>query len=80
MYVYYDRVSKMYILDAGDDGIEFLGPGTMALVKLQSYGLTNSQATEAVLQAFMNLGAPVNLADIRRMACKERKFFRSNVG
>lgn len=79
MYLYYDRVSKMFTLDAGDDGVVFLGPITNALVMLRSYGLTDSQAREAVLQAFMNMGAAVDLATIRKIASKESRFFRRNV-
>jgi hypothetical protein len=79
MHLYYDRVSKMFTLDAGDEGVMFLGPITNALVMLHSYGLTESQAREAVLQAVFNMGAAVDLATIRRIACKESKFFRRNV-
>ena len=79
MYLYYDRVSKMFTLDAGDDGVVFLGPITNAMVMLRSYGLTDSQAREAALQAVFNMGAAVDLATIRRIASKESKFFRRNV-
>jgi len=79
MYLYYDRVSKMFTLDAGDDNIVFLGPMTHALVLLRSYGLTESQAREAALQAMFNMGAAVDLAIIQRIAGNESRFFRRNV-
>jgi hypothetical protein len=68
MYLYYDRVSKMYTLDDGDD-VVFLGPITHSLQVLQhKYELTESQATEAVLRAFGNLGAAVDIDNVKRMA------------
>lgn len=79
MYLYYDRVSKMFTLDANDDGVVFLGPITHALVMLRSYGLTDSQAREATLQAVFNMGAAVDLATIRRISSKESRFFKRNV-
>jgi hypothetical protein len=78
MYLYYDRVSKMFTLDTGDD-VVFLGPMTHTLVNLRSYGLTDSQAREAALQAVFNMGAAVDLAIVRRIASKESAFFRRNV-
>lgn len=78
MYLYYDRVSKMFTLDAGDDNIVFLGPITNALVLLRSYGLTESQAREAALQAVFNMGTAVDLAIIRRISGKESRFFSRN--
>jgi len=79
MYLYYDRVSKMFTLDAGDDGVIFLGPMTQSMVMLRHYNLTESQAREAVLQAVFNMGAAVDLAVICRIASKESRFFRRNV-
>lgn len=79
MYLYYDRVSKMYTLDMGDDGVTFLGPIKHAVVMLQSYGFTESQAREAALEAFMNMGAAVDLSIVRKIASKESKFFRRNI-
>jgi len=78
MYLYYDRVSKMFTLDAGDTGVVFLGPITHALVLLRSYGLTDSQAREAALQAVFNMGAAVDLVIVRRIASKESRFFKRN--
>jgi hypothetical protein len=69
MYLYYDRVSKIYSLDTGEDAV-FLGPITHALLVLQrEYNLTQSQANEAVLRAFGNGGAPVDIDNVKRMAC-----------
>lgn len=79
MYLYYDRISKMYSLDAGDDGVVFLGPITQTLLSLKSYGLTDSQAREATLQAMFNMGTAVDLLTIRKIASKESKFFRRNI-
>lgn len=79
MNLYYDRVSKMLTLDAGEDGVIFLGPITQSLVSLRSYGLTDSQAREAVLQAVFNMGDAVNLDIIKKIASKESNFFRRAV-
>jgi len=80
MYLYYDRVSKQYTLDAGDDGVVFLGPITNAVVLLRSsYGLTESQAQEAALQAFMNMGAAVDLRIIKKIAGDYCTYFRRNL-
>ena len=78
MYLYYDRVSKMFTLDLGDEGVQFLGPITNALVTLKKYDLTDSQAREAVLQAVMNMGDSVDLGTIRKIA-SESKYYRKNV-
>lgn len=70
MYLLYDRVSEMVTLEnpvAGE--VEFLGPLTNAQSKLKvEHGLTPSQAREAVLQAFFNMGAPVDLDFVKRFA------------
>jgi hypothetical protein len=79
MYLYYDRISKMFTLDAGDSDVVFLGPLVHAMLLLRSYGLTESQAREAALQAMFNMGAAVDLAIIQRIATKESRFFRRNV-
>jgi hypothetical protein len=69
----------MLTLDAGEDGVIFLGPITQSLVSLRSYGLTDSQAREAVLQAVFNMGDAVNLDIIKKIASKESNFFRRAV-
>ena len=80
MYLYYDRVSKQFTLDAGDDGVVFLGPITNALVLLRSsYGLTDSQAREATLQAVFNMGAAVDISVVRKIAGEESAFYRRNL-
>jgi hypothetical protein len=59
----------MYSLDDGEEAV-FLGPITHALLVLQkTYDLTQSQANEAVLRAFGNGGAPVDIDNVKRMAC-----------
>lgn len=66
--LYYDQISKMFSL-ATEEDVEFLGPITHAQLLLQKkHGLTVSQAREAVLQAFTNMGDAVCLDAIRRSA------------
>jgi hypothetical protein len=78
MYLYYDRVAEMYTLDTGED-VVFLGGTTNAVVNLQrNYDLTNSQAREAILQAFMNMGDSVDIRTIRKIASGS-KFYRKNI-
>jgi hypothetical protein len=83
MYLYYDRISKMFTLDTceEEDQVVFLGPITNALVNLKSdkYGFTYSQAREAVLQAVFNMGDAVHLDVIKKIASKESAFFQKNV-
>lgn len=80
MDLYYDRVSKQFTLDAGDDGVTFLGPITNAVVLLRSsYGLTESQAREAVLQAVFNMGAAVDLRIVKKIAGEESTYFWRNL-
>lgn len=67
MYLYYDRISKMFSLQAEDEVI-FLGPITHAQLKLKEYGCTASQAREAVLRAVFNMGDAVDLDNVKRMA------------
>lgn len=67
MYLYYDRLSKMFSLQAEDEVI-FLGPITHAQLKLKEYGCTTSQAREAVLRAMFNMGDAVDLDNVKRMA------------
>jgi hypothetical protein len=74
MYLYYDRISKTFTLET-EESVEFLGPMTHALVKLREKGLTCSQAREAALQAVFNMGAPVNLDWIRKVATTDSAFF-----
>lgn len=69
MYLYYDRIYKSFTLET-DEAVEYLGPMTHALVKLREKGLTNSQAQEATLQAVFNMGSPVNLDWIRKVAAE----------
>ena len=80
MFLYYDRVSKMFTLNLGDeDGVTFLGPITNALVTLKSkYKLSDSQAREAVLQAFFNMGDSVDISTIKKIASNESEFFKRN--
>ena len=80
MFLYYDRVSKVFTLDKGEnESPEFLGPITNALLFLRrKYGLTESQAREATLQAVFNMGDAVNLETIKKIACVESAFFQKN--
>ena len=79
MFLYYDRVSKMFTLDKDDDGVVFLGPITNALINLKNEGFTDSQAREAVLQAVFNMGDAVHLDDIKKIACKTSKYYEKRV-
>lgn len=80
MFLYYDRVSKVFTLDRVDEGAVFLGPITNALVMLKrQYGLTDSQAREAVLQAVFNMGDSVNIDTVKKIASEQSKFFIRNV-
>ena len=67
MYLYYDRISKMFSLQAEEE-VLFLGPITHAQLKLKEYGCTASQAREAVLRAVFNMGDAVDLDNVKRMA------------
>ncbi len=80
MFLYYDRVSKMFTLDLGkDEGVIFLGPIINALVSLKTnHGLSDSQAREAVLQAFFNMGDSVDISTIKKIASHESGFFQRN--
>jgi len=78
MFLYYDRVSKMFTLDKGDD-VTFLGPITNALVNLKSEGLSDSQAREAVLQAVFNMGDAVNIDDIKKIACETSNYYEKRM-
>ena len=78
MFLYYDRVSKMFTLDVGEEVI-FLGPITNAMVNLKNKGFTDSQAREAVLQAVFNMGDAVRLDDIKRIACEKSKYYENSV-
>jgi len=83
MFLYYDRVSKMFTLNCcdGEDekGVTFLGPITNALVMLKNtYKLSDSQAREAVLQAFFNGGDSVDISTIKKIASDESEFFKKN--
>ena len=73
MYLYYDRISKTFTLET-PDAVEFLGPMAHAQAKLRQRGLTCSQAREAALQAVFNMGAPVNIDWVRKVA-SESAFF-----
>lgn len=77
MFLYYDRMANMVTLDLGDEGVVFLGPITNALINLKSYGFTDSQAREAVLQAVFNMGDSVDLGIIRKIANESRFFKRA---
>lgn len=69
--LYFDKLSNMYVLDTQDEEAEaqvlFLGPMTTAMLKLKEIGLNAAQAREAVLRAFFNSGAAINLDDVQRM-------------
>lgn len=78
MFLYYDRVSKMFTLDKGED-VVFLGPITNALVNLKSEGFSDSQAREAVLQAVFNMGDSVNMDDIKKIACTTSKYYEKHM-
>ena len=67
MYLYYDRISKMFSLQAEEE-VLFLGPITHAQLRLKEYGCTASQAREAVLRAVFNMGDAVDLDNVKRMA------------
>lgn len=77
MLLSYDKTVKVFTLET-DDAVEFLGPITHAQAKLRHYGFSASQAREAVLQAVFNMGAPVNLEAVRRVAGKSA-YFSENV-
>jgi len=66
MYVYYDRLNNMISLQS-DDEVIFLGPLTHAQLKLREYGCTPAQARDAVLRAFFNTGAAVDIDNVKRM-------------
>lgn len=78
MYLYYDRVSRMFTLDDGEDGVIFLGPITNALVHLRKLGLTDSQAREATLQAVFNMGDSVDITTIKKIAGEESQYYQKN--
>jgi hypothetical protein len=80
MFLYYDRVAKVFTLDLGpDEDPVFLGPITNALVFLRrKYKLTDSQAREATLQAIFNMGDAVDIETIKKIASSESKFFQRN--
>jgi hypothetical protein len=68
MKLYYDRLSKMFSL-LKDKEVIFLGPMTHSLLRLQhEFDLTNSQAREALLRAFSNMGDYVCIDNVKRMA------------
>lgn len=67
MYLYYDRISKMFSLDTGDE-VLFLGPTTHSMAKLRELGFSASQAREAVLRAIFNMGDAVDMDNVQRMA------------
>lgn len=67
MKLYYDRLSRMFSLDMLDS-VAFLGGITHALLKLKEFGLTDSQAREATLQAVFNMGGPVDIDMIKKIA------------
>ena len=67
MFLFYDRISRCFTLETSEE-VEFLGPITHAQAKLREKGLTCSQAREATLQAVFNMGAPVNLDWVRKIA------------
>ena len=67
MFLYYDRISKMFSLQAEDE-VVFLGPIVHAQLKLKEYGCTASQAREATLRAIFNMGDAVDLDNVKRMA------------
>lgn len=67
MKLYYDRLSRMFSLDMVDS-VAFLGGMTHALLKLKEFGLTDSQAREATLQAVFNMGDAVDLEIIKKIA------------
>ena len=69
----------MFTLDLQDEGAIFLGPITNALVELQSYNFTPSQAREALLQAVFNMGAPVDLNTILKIASESTFYSRKHV-
>jgi hypothetical protein len=52
-----------------DEGVEFLGPMTHAMVVLRkNHGFTPSQAREGVLQAFFNGGDGVHMGQLKHIA------------
>lgn len=73
-YLYYDRLSDMLTLTTGDgEEVEFLGPLTHAMLKMQSYGYSQSQARESVLRAYFNGGQAVELDNVKRIAKRRSK-------
>jgi len=73
MHLYYDRISKSFTLETSEE-VEFLGPITHAQAKLRERGFTCSQAREATLQAVFNMGSPVNLDWVRKVASESAYF------
>jgi hypothetical protein len=68
MKLFYDRLVKMFTL-LQDEVVIFLGPMTHSLLRLEhEFGLTNSQAREAVLRAMFNMGDSVCIDNVKRMA------------
>jgi len=58
----------MFTLET-DEGVEFLGPMTHALVTLRkNHGFTPSQAREGILQAFFNGGDGVHMDQLKHIA------------
>lgn len=74
MLLYYDRMANIVTLRTEDKTV-FLGPLTHAIVSLQfDYGLTTSQAREAILCAVFNQGAEVDLDFVKRIASASEFF------
>ena len=67
MYLYYDRMAKMYTLETDDD-VEFLGPmaQTMLILK-KKYDMTFDQARGAAVTAYSNAGAPVDIEFMKKI-------------
>jgi hypothetical protein len=79
MYLYYDRVSKMFSLHVPGQGVVFLGPISNAQLHLrENLKLTPSQAREAVLMAVFNMGDAVDLGVIKKIA-KESPYYSREV-
>ena len=77
MYLYWDRIGQTMTLNT-EDQVIFLGPPKHAQVRLEKeYGLTNSQAREAILQAMMNMGAEVDIDGIKKIASGDSRFYRT---
>lgn len=78
MYLYWDRIGQTMTLNT-EDQVIFLGPPKHAQVRLEKeYGLTDSQAREAILMAMMNMGAEVDIDGVKKVATGGSLYYRQS--